>query len=98
MAILSDEFYYQPIRIDTINTRIYADIVAKEGDANGRGLLLTLTENGLMKDTTGITLILKWEHTSVVSFINPFSVRVSSNHPHPEVGAYVCWQSRVGQF
>ena len=65
MAILSDEFYYQPIRIDTINTRIYADIVAKEGDANGRGLLLTLTENGLMKDTTGITLILKWEHTSV---------------------------------
>ena len=65
MAILSDEFYYQPIRIDTINTRIYADLLAKEGDANGRGLLVTLTENGLMKDTTGITLILKWEHTSV---------------------------------
>ena len=65
MAILSDEFYYQSIRIDTINTRVFADIVAKEGDANGRGLLLTLTENGLMKDTTGIALNLKWEHTSV---------------------------------
>lgn len=65
MAILSDEFYYQPIRIDAINTRVFADIVAKEGDANGRGLLLTLTENGLMKDTTGIALNLKWEHTSV---------------------------------
>ena len=65
MSILSDEFYYQPIRIDTINTRVYADIIAKEGDANGRGLLLTLTENGLMKDTTGIALNLKWEHTSV---------------------------------
>ena len=65
MAILSDEFYYQLIRIDTINTRVYADIIAKEGDANGRGLLLTLTENGLMKDTTGIALNLKWEHTSV---------------------------------
>ena len=65
MAILSDEFYYQSIRIDTINTRVFADIVAKEGDANGRGLLVTLTENGLMKDTTGITLNLKWEHTSV---------------------------------
>jgi len=65
MAILSDEFYYQSIRIDTVNTRVYADIVAKEGDANGRGLLLTLTENGLMKDTTGIALNLKWEHTSV---------------------------------
>ena len=65
MSILSDEFYYQLIRIDTINTRVYADIIAKEGDANGRGLLLTLTENGLMKDTTGIALNLKWEHTSV---------------------------------
>ena len=65
MAILSDEFYYQLIRIDTINTRVYADIIAKEGDANGRGLLLTLTENGLMKDTTGIALNLKGEHTSV---------------------------------
>lgn len=65
MAILSDEFYYQSIRIDTINTRVFADIVAKEGDANGRGLLVTLTENGLIKDTTGINLNLKWEHTSV---------------------------------
>ena len=65
MAILSDDFYYQPIRIDTINTRVYADLLAKEGDANGRGLLVTLTENGLMKDTTGIALNLKWEHTSV---------------------------------
>ena len=65
MAILADSFYYQELRIDTINTRVFADIVAKEGDANGRGLLVTLTENGLMKDTTGIALNLKWEHTSV---------------------------------
>ena len=62
---LADTFYYQPVQIDTINTRVNADLFAKEGDANGRGLLVTLTENGLMKDTTGITLILKWEHTSV---------------------------------
>ena len=65
MSTLSDEFYYQPIRIDTINTRVFADLVAKEGDANGRGLLVTLTENGLSKDTTGVALNLKWEHTSV---------------------------------
>lgn len=63
--VLADSFYYQKLRIDTINTRVFADLVAKEGDANGRGLLLTLTENGLMKDTTGIALNLKWEHTSV---------------------------------
>ena len=63
--VLSDSFYYQELRIDTINTRVFADLVAKEGDANGRGLLVTLTENGLMKDTTGIALNLKWEHTSV---------------------------------
>ena len=65
MTILADDFYYQPIRLDTINTRVFADLVAKEGDANGRGLLVTLTENGLMKDTTGIALNLKWEHTAV---------------------------------
>ena len=65
MEILADSFYYQELRIDTINTRVFADLVAKEGDANGRGLLVTLTENGLMKDTTGIALNLKWEHTSV---------------------------------
>ena len=63
--VLADSFYYQELRIDTINTRVFADLVAKEGDANGRGLLVTLTENGLMKDTTGIALNLKWEHTSV---------------------------------
>lgn len=65
MAILADSFYCQELRIDTINTRVFADLIAKEGDANGRGLLVTLTENGLMKDTTGIALNLKWEHTSV---------------------------------
>ena len=65
MSILSDEFYYQPVQIDTINARVYVDLVAKEGDVNGRGLLVTLTENGLTKDTTGIALNLKWEHTSV---------------------------------
>ena len=65
MTILSDEFYYQHIRIDSINARVYADLLAKEGDVNGRGLLVTLTENGVMKDTTGVALNLKWEHTSV---------------------------------
>lgn len=65
MAILADSFYYQELRIDTINTRVFADLIAKEGDANGRGLLVTLTENGLVKNTTGIALNLKWEHTSV---------------------------------
>lgn len=63
--VLADSFYYQPVQIDTINTRVNADLFAKEGDVNGRGILLTLTENGLMKDTTGIALNLKWEHMSV---------------------------------
>lgn len=74
MSILSNNFYYQPLKIDSINTKVYGDFVAKEGDANGRGLLVTLTENGLQKDTTGITLNLKWAHTTVSGLqnIDPF--------------------------
>lgn len=63
MSVLSDEFYYQPITIDTINTQVFTNLFAKENDANGRGLLVTVTENGLVKNTTGISLNLKWEHT-----------------------------------
>ena len=70
MSILSNNFYYQPLKIDSINTKVYGDFIAKEGDANGRGLLVTLTENGLQKDTTGITLNLKWAHTTVLGLQN----------------------------
>lgn len=74
MSILSNNFYYQPLKIDSVNTQVYGDFIAKEGDANGRGLLVTLTENGLLKDTTGITLNLKWAHTTVagVQGLDPF--------------------------
>ena len=72
--VLSDDFYYQPIRLDTINTQIYTDLIAKEGDAGGRGLKVTITENGVTKNTTGITLNLKWEHTAVADLqgLDPF--------------------------
>lgn len=74
MSILSNNFYYQPLKIDSVNTQMYGDFVAKEGDADGRGLLVTLTENGLQKDTTGITLNLKWAHTTVAGLqgLDPF--------------------------
>ena len=75
MSILSDEFYYQPVQIDTINTRVNADLFAKEGDANGRGMVVQITENGIIKDTTGITLRLQWSHISVgVSGFTDFEV------------------------
>ena len=64
--VLADSFYYQPVQIDTINTRVNADLFAKEGDANGRGMVVQITENGIIKDTTGITLRLQWSHVSVV--------------------------------
>ena len=67
MAILSDEFYYQHINLDTVNTQVFTNLTSKVGDINGRGLIVTLTENGLQKDTTGISLNLKWKHRSVVS-------------------------------
>ena len=65
--VLADTFYYQPVQIDTINTRVNADLFAKEGDANGRGMVVQITENGIIKDTTGITLRLQWSHLSVVA-------------------------------
>ncbi len=65
--VLADSFYYQPVQIDTINTRVNADLFAKEGDANGRGMVVQITENGMIKDTTGITLRLQWSHISVVA-------------------------------
>ena len=67
MSILSDEFYYQHINLDTVNTQVFTNLTSKVGDTNGRGLIVTLTENGLQKDTTGISLNLKWKHRSVVS-------------------------------
>ena len=65
--VLADSFYYQPVQIDTIYTRVNADLFAKEGDANGRGMVVQITENGIIKDTTGITLRLQWSHLSVVT-------------------------------
>ena len=65
--VLADSFYYQLVQIDTINTRVNADLFAKEGDANGRGMVVQITENGIIKDTTGITLRLQWSHLSVVA-------------------------------
>ena len=73
--VLADSFYYQPVQIDTINTRVNADLFAKEGDANGRGMVVQITENGMIKDTTGITLRLQWSHISVaVSGFTDFEV------------------------
>lgn len=65
--VLSNAFYYERIQLDTVNERFSGVLTGKEGDANGRGLIVVLTENGLVKDTTGISLLLKWAHTSGTS-------------------------------
>ena len=54
------------INLDTVNTQVFTNLTSKVGDTNGRGLIVTLTENGLQKDTTGISLNLKWKHRSIV--------------------------------
>lgn len=63
--VLANNFFYERIQLDTINERFNKMPTAKEGDANGRGLIVVLTENGLVKNTTGVDLLLKWEHTRV---------------------------------
>ena len=57
--VLSNEFYYERVQLDTINERFNKMPTAKEGDADGRGLIVVLTENGLVKNTTGVSLFLK---------------------------------------
>lgn len=63
--VLSNGFFYERIQLDTINERFNKVPTAKEGDANGRGMIVVLTENGLVKNTTGVTLLFKWEHTRI---------------------------------
>ena len=64
--VLSNGFFYERIQLDTINERFNKVPTAKEGDANGRGMIVVLTENGLVKNTTGVSLLFKWEHTRIV--------------------------------
>ena len=63
--VLSNGFFYERIQLDTINERFNKVPTAKEGDANGRGMILVLTENGIVKNTTGVSLLFKWEHTRI---------------------------------
>ena len=63
--VLSNGFFYERIQLDTINERFNKVPTAKEGDANGRGMIVVLTENGLVKNTTGVSLLFKWEHTRI---------------------------------
>ena len=63
--VLSNGFFYERIQLDTINERFNKVPTAKEGDANGRGMIVVLTENGIVKNTTGVSLLFKWEHTRI---------------------------------
>ena len=49
-------------RLDRANGYIPDNLFAKEGDYNGRELLVQLTDGGVETDTTGVQMIFNWKH------------------------------------
>ncbi|SJZ37778.1 BppU family phage baseplate upper protein [Garciella nitratireducens] len=57
-----DNFRRVDIRLDKANAYIPENLFAKEGDYNGRELLIQLTNGGQETDTTGVQVIFNWKH------------------------------------
>lgn len=57
-----DDFRKVNIILNKANQRILETQIAKVGDANGRELVVQITNNGVIEDQTGTTLKLNWQH------------------------------------
>lgn len=53
------------LKIDKANDYFISNQFAKEGDYNGRKLVVQLTNGGLIQDQTGVALNLGWQHQKV---------------------------------
>lgn len=70
-----DNFRSDFRKIDKINQSYIEPLYAKQGDYNGRDLIVQITDGGEVKDQTGVTLNLGWKHESIGnSGLEPFSV------------------------
>jgi len=59
-----DEFRSIDINWDRANNQFHQSVVASSGDANGRKLVVRITNAGQVEDLTGASLSLFWEHQS----------------------------------
>lgn len=57
-----DNFRKVNITLHKANQRVLETQIAKVGDANGRELVVQITNNGVIEDQTGTTLKLNWQH------------------------------------
>jgi len=53
------------IKIDKANQKYLKTQFAKQGDYNGRELVVQVTDGGVVKDQTGVSLNLAWYHETV---------------------------------
>jgi hypothetical protein len=68
-----DNFRSDFRKIDKINQSYIEPLYVKQGDYNGRDLIVQITDGGEVKDQTGVTLNLGWKHESVGnSGLEPF--------------------------
>lgn len=61
MATLGDSWYLTPVELDCADGFV-PDLKAHEGDANGRGIDLTVTLHGEAVSMSGMSVYLAWRH------------------------------------
>lgn len=59
-----DNFRKINITLNKANQHILEPQIAKVGDVNGRELVVQLIDGGVIKDQTGVTLKLNWQHAN----------------------------------
>ena len=69
-----DNFRKVNITLNKANQRVLETQIAKVGDANGRELVVQITNNGIIEDQTGTTLKLNWQHENGKQGSTTFSV------------------------
>ena len=71
MAI-SAQWYTRPVTLDCADGHV-GDLYANEGDANGRGIDLSLVDGKTPANTTGMAVYLAWGHENGGEGLTPFS-------------------------
>jgi len=59
-----DNFRKINITLNKVNQHILEPQIAKVGDVNGRELVVQLIDGGVIKDQTGVSLKLNWQHAN----------------------------------
>lgn len=62
MALLNDSWYLHPLTVDTAYQSLHETLVASPEDYQGKGIALSITEDGAPVDTSGFTVLLAWHN------------------------------------